>query len=81
MYILLQNHANVECQMVEVQCPNNGCSKLVVKRNLTEHLRQCDYRMIKCQLCKQDIHYYQRKVKNILDCIAVTLFYYTLAGT
>ena len=52
--------------MVEVQCPNNGCSKLVIKRNLDKHLEQCDYRMITCQWCKQDIHYYQRKVRNVM---------------
>ena len=58
-----------ECQMVEVPCPNEGCSEIVVKRNLNKHLQQCEYRAVNCQWCKQDIYYDQRQVRNAAEHI------------
>ena len=59
--------------MVEVPCPNKGCTELVVKRDLGKHLQQCEYRTMNCQWCKQDIYYNQRQVGNVAEYIAIDL--------
>ena len=63
----VQDHVKDECQMVEMPCPNNGCSELIQKMNLDKHLQQCKYRIVNCQLCKQDIRYDQWQVRNMME--------------
>ena len=74
----MQDHVRAECQMVEVPCPNKGCSKLTQKRNLDKHLQHCSYRILKCQWCKQDIYCDQQQVRKIEDYIRTVLTYFSI---
>ena len=76
--VLVQDHVKDECQMVEISCPNKGCSELVQKGSLDKHLQQCEYRMLNCQWCKKDVRYDQQQVRRIAEYYLMKLSYIIL---
>ena len=53
---IIQSHLKDECQMVTVSCPNEGCSEIIAKSQLDDHVQDCQYPTwsINDQLSKQD---------------------------
>ena len=53
----LESHLNNDCLFIEIKCPNNDCDKIILKKDLNEHLAQCDYIekiiQLKCKFCNK----------------------------
>lgn len=47
----LAEHTESECEYRIVRCVNRGCSQQCPVRNLDAHLLQCDFRLIRCEVC------------------------------
>jgi len=42
-FIILQGHLRDECPMAEVSCPHKGCSEVIVRSKIDDHMQQCLY--------------------------------------
>ncbi|KAL5473992.1 hypothetical protein EMCRGX_G028562 [Ephydatia muelleri] len=48
----LREHVSSECQYREVVCVNRGCDFRCPQRDMEEHMEECVYRMVECEVCK-----------------------------
>ena len=52
---LLEPHLFNECEKQDLNCPNEGCQVKIMRQDLSNHLENCDYRLVKCRYCMKDI--------------------------
>ncbi|KAG8906672.1 hypothetical protein FRB99_006373 [Tulasnella sp. 403] len=52
---LLLNHLASDCQYVQVQCSQEGCSHAVLRKDLGQHAEDCIHRLVECQACGRDV--------------------------
>ena len=48
----VENHMKSECQLRVVTCVNRGCSHQCPVSQLDQHLLECGYRLVQCDVCK-----------------------------
>ena len=57
----LDSHLINECLFQEVNCPNDGCNKLILKKDINLHLIQCEYMKniikVKCNYCNEEFNF------------------------
>ncbi|XP_046900118.1 TNF receptor-associated factor 5 isoform X1 [Hypomesus transpacificus] len=69
----LQEHLKA-CQYELLQCSNTGCSEVMQRRDLQEHLRiSCTHRMESCQHCKKPYMFCQLKDHEMTTCLEVEI--------
>ncbi|ORX82070.1 hypothetical protein BCR32DRAFT_292899 [Anaeromyces robustus] len=56
-----------ECEYEFVDCPNKKCNKKVIKKDLEEHINECDFKEIECEFCKE-MYYRKDKMNHIKNC-------------
>lgn len=56
----LYSHLINECLYQKVECPNDGCNKLILKKDINFHLLQCEYNKniikVKCNYCSEEFN-------------------------
>ncbi|KAL4438604.1 hypothetical protein ABPG74_015502 [Tetrahymena malaccensis] len=62
LYEQYQKHLEKECMFVDVNCPDEGCQIIILKKDLEEHLKVCEYFLVKCEYCEND--YYRKDKKD-----------------
>jgi hypothetical protein len=50
-----QKHLDNDCELVEVKCLHVGCSFEPQRRDLAQHLKDCDYREVLCEYCGEGV--------------------------
>ena len=51
-YSDVKNH-DKNCDFQEIICPNKGCNKKTIKKNLENHvLNECEFSLVKCHYCE-----------------------------
>lgn len=64
LFFLLQDHLQ-QCLFQAVQCSNENCQELVLRKDLKEHLSaRCHFREEKCLYCKKDVVVINLQVKQ-----------------
>ena len=48
----LPQHVSSDCQYRDVGCANRGCDFKCPQREMDEHMEQCAYRLVECDVCK-----------------------------
>ena len=62
LYSNVKRHDNV-CEYQKIICPNNGCNKKLLKKELEDHIKkECQFNLIKCQYC--DYKFDKNKIKS-----------------
>ena len=67
-YSKIEKHNN-ECQFKSVKCPNKDCNKIIIRKDLDNHINnECEYLLINCQYCnyeffKKDIEHHENTCK------------------
>jgi len=60
---------------VEIDCEHFECEKTVLRRELEEHLKGCEYRLVTCEWCEDDaVVFNELEVRFILDGHCVCVF-------
>ncbi|XP_067830967.1 TNF receptor-associated factor 3-like isoform X2 [Heptranchias perlo] len=60
----LEGHLN-DCPFQQVQCSRSGCSELVLRQDLSDHLMyKCKYREVKCKYCQKETTLAELKLKG-----------------
>ena len=58
-----------ECPNIEIPCPNDGCSKLVKRCDMSEHCEECSFELLPCkysdigceqEICRKDLEDHER---------------------
>lgn len=49
---LLREHTTKECERRVINCVNRGCNYRCPVNELDEHLPKCDYRLVRCDVCR-----------------------------
>ena len=66
-----ESHLNNECLYQKIKCPNNGCDKTILKKELNSHLINCDYIKkiikVKCNYCNGEFNI-DNLGKHIKEC-------------
>ena len=52
--LYLQTH-HAGCDFIQVNCPNDGCNDSVTQGSLSAHINNCEYRLVQCQHCEQEV--------------------------
>jgi len=65
-YELLAAHEK-ECEFLAIQCPNKGCSKKILKKEIKTHCASCSFQLVKCQFCDNLIEL-RSKEKHESEC-------------
>ena len=52
-----------ECEYELVECLHNDCSKIVLKKDLKDHMDACDYKEIECEFCHKNYLQKDKMVK------------------
>lgn len=60
----LNKHLNDQCLKQFVPCLNKECKNEICRESLQEHMKQCEYRMEKCNDCKDSLPFNQLKDHN-----------------
>ena len=68
-WMLIQRHEQ-ECVYVEIDCPNkeNGCTRRILVKDLEAHLLECDFALVHCSLCDQDIPKREMAMGHVAQC-------------
>ena len=62
LYSDVKRHDNI-CEFQNIICPNNGCNKRLLKKDLEEHVKkECEFTLIKCQYC--DYKFDKKNIKS-----------------
>ena len=48
---LLSSHLRDTCEYVQVPCSEEGCDKLVYRKNLGKHTHDCIHKILNCDAC------------------------------
>jgi hypothetical protein len=73
-YGSLEFHTMNVCLKEVISCPNHGCSLTFKREELYEHNLICDFRMIKCDKCNDDVIFILRAehvkvcLKEMIEC-------------
>lgn len=49
---LLHHHVTKECQLRVITCVNRGCNHQCSVQDLDQHLMECPYQLLQCQVCQ-----------------------------
>jgi DNA repair ATPase RecN len=69
-YSKIEKH-NKECPFKQIQCPNENCHKILLRKDLDNHINnECEYLLIKCKYCnyefiKKEIEHHENTCKLI----------------
>ena len=62
LYSDVKRHDSI-CEYQKIICPNNGCNKRLLKKDLENHVKnECEYTLIKCQYC--DYKFNKQSIKS-----------------
>ncbi|CAG8499185.1 17974_t:CDS:2 [Funneliformis caledonium] len=50
---LLNFHLQEECLFTKLECRNEECREMILKKDLSKHMESCIARMVKCESCKE----------------------------
>lgn len=56
------------CEFKGERCPHEGCSQIVPTNKLQQHAQGCDYRIMECDLCNQQIVARESKAHKDTEC-------------
>lgn len=48
---MLESHLTKECKYEKISCCNDGCDVKIERGKLIDHLKECNFKCIKCQFC------------------------------
>lgn len=80
-------HIKFICTFSPILCPNQGCKynnvtdlKSLDKQTIDKHIKKCKYKLVKCELCRND--YVQKFINehNTDDCPELTIPCYNKCG-
>ena len=52
-----KEHIQKNCLKEKVKCSNENCNQILEREKMEKHLKECLYRKIKCDFCKNDIQF------------------------
>lgn len=73
----MEHHLREECLHVVSPCRLEECKELVLKKDLTEHVENCRFRVVECSMCKSKMRWRDLEVIILVACVRN----YTLYGT
>ena len=59
---LLEVHLRDSCMYVQVACPEDGCDKTVLRKDLGKHTHDCLHRVLACDACGTAVRAYDLEV-------------------
>ncbi|KAG9305858.1 hypothetical protein G9A89_006269 [Geosiphon pyriformis] len=54
---LVNSHLKDECEYIKLKCRVEECRMLIVKKDLDEHMENCQARLVYCKLCKKKVQF------------------------
>lgn len=60
---LLEVHLRDSCPYVQVACPEVGCDKTVLRKELGKHTHDCAHRVLACDACGLSVRAYDLEVR------------------
>ena len=54
-----------ECDWLEVVCQNVGCNIQDVRKNIVQHQKTCQYRLVRCEYCRKFVQFQYIRVSGI----------------
>jgi len=51
----LENHLENGCEFQMLNCGNEDCTTQVMRKDLEDHHRDCEFRQVKCSYCEKDV--------------------------
>ena len=73
-YQFFDNHLKIDCPKQIINCGNSGCVESFFREETDNHLKDCQYRSVKCEYCNSSIAFvslnfhYDECPKYLVDC-------------
>lgn len=61
-------HLAQECDFEELECPHADCEEKMARRDLDAHTESCDYRMVTCEFCEEEMEHVRLELHQGDDC-------------
>lgn len=55
LFVKFQDHLKIDCGYTPVKCDNQRCEKILLRRLLETHMKECVYSSTVCEHCKLDL--------------------------
>ncbi|CAG8683035.1 1484_t:CDS:2, partial [Ambispora leptoticha] len=52
---LISSHLREKCEYIKLECKNDECRELVLKKDMASHMENCQARMVYCDMCKKKV--------------------------
>lgn len=70
IYLYFKNHQS-GCLFKVIKCPNSGCTKMLLKRDMKTHKTlQCSWRKVNCEHCQESVIMIQKQVRKYFKYVA-----------
>lgn len=53
-----KHHIQKYCPKKKIKCSNKGCTKLIMRENMENHLKECIFRYALCFLCNRQVQFF-----------------------
>lgn len=73
-HIIIINDDRYSC-INQTKCPNEGCNDFILKKDLDDHLKKCEFYMTECPFCNESVYFkdIDRHIENFDtdDCLCI----------
>lgn len=67
-------HLSSNCDYVQVQCSQEGCTHTVLRKDLGKHAADCTHRLVECEACGRDVRLSEIEVRRSV-CPSSSFFF------